>query len=197
MATFWIAVATAAVTAFVSATPPSVIAYLKHRRLVQLEKQRDELMRDNEFQSRQEAALTRALSDDPTQRDIGLANLVELRDGSLSTPERSARVQTHIDRVKLTMLGKLTIGLADFSEANLDRRPSPPVTTFGDTPFDLAVREFMAIADERERQLTDRIRESNRRLRRMGLNLINGSTDPDGIVPVPDVVKKLRAQGDH
>ncbi|SHX91294.1 Uncharacterised protein [Mycobacteroides abscessus subsp. abscessus] len=95
------------------------------------------------------------------------------------------------------MLGKLTIGLADFSEANLDRRPSPPVTTFGDTPFDLAVREFMAIADERERQLTDRIRESNRRLRRMGLNLINGSTDPDGIVPVPDVVKKLRAQGDH
>ncbi|RIT61602.1 hypothetical protein D2E90_16660 [Mycobacteroides abscessus] len=174
-----------------------MIAYLKHRRLVQLEKQRDELMRDNEFQSRQEAALTRALSDDPTQRDIGLANLVELRDGSLSTPERSARVQTHIDRVKLTMLGKLTIGLADFSEANLDRRPSPPVTTFGDTPFDLAVREFMAIADERERQLTDRIRESNRRLRRMGLNLINGSTDPDGIVPVPDVVKKLRAQGDH
>ncbi|MBA0047727.1 hypothetical protein [Mycobacteroides sp. LB1] len=195
MATFWIAVATAAVTAFVSATPPSVIAYLKHRRLVQLEKQRDELVRDNEFQSRQEAALTRALSDDPTQRDIGLANLVELRDGSLSTPERAARVQTHIDRVKLTMFGKLTIGLADFSEASLDRQPSSPALSFGDTPIDRAIRECMATLEERGRQLDDEIRQSNSRLRRMGLNLINGSTDPDGIVP--DVVKKLRAQGDH
>ncbi|MBF9326022.1 hypothetical protein [Mycobacteroides chelonae] len=195
MATFWIAVATAAVTAFVSATPPSVIAYLKHRRLLQLEKQRDELMRDNEFQSRQEAALTRALSDDPTQRDIGLANLIELRDGSLSTPERAAAVQTHIDRVKLTMFGKLTIGLADFSEASLARLPSSPALSFGDTPIDRAIRACMATIEERERQLADEIRQSNSRLRRMGLNLINGSTDPDGIVP--DVVKKLRAQGDH
>ncbi|MDO3127975.1 hypothetical protein P5V43_12760 [Mycobacteroides abscessus subsp. bolletii] len=195
MATFWIAVATAAVTAVISGIPPSVIALIKHRQLVESERQRDELTRDNEFHQRKEAALTRALSTDPTQRDIGLAGLVELRDSPLSTPERAAHIQTLIDRINLTLLGRTLVEVAEWTAIQNETRPSQVVPPPGNDPYSRALHAMMTAHRQRDQELTSKIKESNEQLRKMGLNMINGISTGDGFVP--DAVKGLRPRDGH
>ena len=195
MATFWIAVATAAVTAVISGIPPSVIALVKHRQLAMSEQQRGELTRDNDFHQRTEAALTRALSTDPTQRDIGLAGLVELRDSRLSTPERAAHIQTLIDRINLTLLGKTLVEVSEWTAIQNETRPKQVVPEPGNDPYSRALHAMMTAHDQRDQELTSKIKEANEQLRKMGLNMINGISTGDGFVP--DAVKGLRPRDDR
>lgn len=153
----------------------------ERRRLVielqrnEFERERDTFARENDFYRRLEGALLRAHSDDPTQRDSGLIDLVHLRDRVRSSPQLAELAQAHIDRIHQTRVGKWMVGIVDALSDKIAGAPRlAPSMGPSASRLDAQLLNLAQQVDAGTEHLDSLIREGGERFRAMGKALIEG-----------------------
>lgn len=148
------------------------------REHLRIERERNDLARENEFNRRVEAAQLKALSDDPKQRRVGLIDLGALRDEAPS-PEREHHVQAHIDAITNAVLGNVMVNSTGIVRAFLENMPPliPPPEPPSSSPEGLRIWELSRQTAENTEEIKSLMIKETERQQKIGQSLIDGE-DP-------------------
>lgn len=151
------------------------------REHLRIERERNDLARENEFNRRVEAAQLKALSDDPKQRRVGLIDLGALRDEAPS-PEREHHVQAHIDAITNAVLGNVMVNSTGIVRAFLENMPPliPPPEPPSSSPEGLRIWELSRQTAENTEEIKSLMIKETERQQKIGQSLIDGED------PAPD-----------